>query len=120
MSERREAASSTAKGRAGEDLAVAHLERVGYVVLARNVRAAGAEIDIVAQEGPLVCFVEVRRRRRALDALVSVDAKKQRRLVRAATAWLAQQRVLPRCRFDVLVVSAAGVELVRGAFEATP
>ncbi|MBI1948302.1 MAG: YraN family protein [Deltaproteobacteria bacterium] len=112
--------STTAKGRAGEDLAVAHLERQGYVVVARNVRAGGGEIDIIAREGTLVCFVEVRRRARVLDALVSVDAKKQRRLVRAATAWLARQRELPRCRFDVAVVTPAGIELVRGAFEAAP
>lgn len=119
MTERSATPSTTAKGRAGEDLAVAHLERQGYQVLARNVRTAGGEIDIIARDGALVCFVEVRRRKQALDALVSVDAKKQRRLTRAATAWLAAQPAMPRCRFDVVVVSSAGVALVRGAFEAT-
>ncbi|MCC7071246.1 MAG: YraN family protein [Deltaproteobacteria bacterium] len=118
MAERSAVRSTTEKGRAGEDLAVAHLEREGYQVLARNVRTKGGEIDIVAREGPLVCFVEVRRRKQTLDALVSVDAKKQRRLTRAATAWLASQAQVPRCRFDVVVVSNAGVTLVRGAFEA--
>ncbi len=118
MVDRTGARSTTAKGRAGEDLAVAHLEREGYQVLARNVRTAGGEIDIIARDGALVCFVEVRRRARAFDALVSVDPKKQRRLTRAASAWLAAQPAAPRCRFDVVVVSAAGVALVRGAFEA--
>lgn len=101
-------------------MAVAYLQRLGFELVARNVRAGGAEIDIIAREGPLLCFVEVRRRRRTLDALVSVDGKKQRRLVRAATAYLARLRSVPRCRFDVAVVGPDGIELVRGAFEASP
>ena len=120
MAEPRAADSTTAKGRVGEELAAAHLQRLGYVVVARNVRAGGGEIDIIARDGPLLCFIEVRRRRRVLDALVSVDARKQRRLVRAATAYLTRLREVPRCRFDVVVVGPAGVELVRGAFEAAP
>ncbi len=120
MAEPRTRLSTTEKGRAGEELAAAYLRSLGFVVVARNVRAGGGEIDIIAREGPLLCFVEVRRRQRALDALVSVDARKQRRLVRAATAYLAHLRVVPRCRFDVAVVGPSGVALVRGAFEASP
>lgn len=120
MAERHAPLSTTEKGRAGEDLAASHLQGLGYQLIARNVRAAGAEIDIVAREGPLLCFVEVRRRKKTLDALVSVDARKQRRLIRAATAYIARLRPIPRCRFDVVVVGPEGVRLVRGAFEARP
>lgn len=120
MAEGRAAPSTTEKGKVGEDLAAAFLQRQGYELVARNVRAAGAEIDIVAREGPLLCFVEVRRRKKILDALVSVDGRKQRRLIRAATAYLARLPAMPRCRFDVVVVSPDGVQLVRGAFEAAP
>lgn len=120
VAERQAPLSTTEKGRAGEDLAVSHLQGLGYQLIARNVRAAGAEIDIVAREGPLLCFVEVRRRKKTLDALVSVDARKQRRLIRAATAYIARLRPMPRCRFDVVVVGPEGIRLVRGAFEARP
>ena len=48
-----------ALGRAGEDLAVARLEAEGMVILARNVRCARGEIDIIARDGAAVVFVEV-------------------------------------------------------------
>ncbi len=50
-------------GRTGERLAERHLRRSGYRLLARNFRAAGAEIDLVAAEGDTIVFVEVKTRR---------------------------------------------------------
>lgn len=114
------APSTTHRGRAGEDIAVLHLKREGYTVLERNVRCAGAEIDIVAREGDLLCFVEVRRRTRRGDALESVDARKQARIARAALAYLQRLSPTPRCRFDVVAVSHGRAHLVRAAFEAAP
>lgn len=112
--------TTTSKGRAGEDLAVLHLERVGYVIVGRNVRAGGGEIDVVARDGEVLCFVEVRRRKRTDDALASVNGKKQARVVKAAAAYLAGMAgATPMCRFDVVVVAGDRVDLVRGAFEAT-
>ena len=49
-------------GREGEERAAAHLERRGYRILERNVRAGGVEIDLVAARGRLVVFVEVKAR----------------------------------------------------------
>jgi hypothetical protein len=50
-------------GRRGEDLATAYLRQQGYVILARNWRCPVGEIDIVAREGEILAFVEVRTRR---------------------------------------------------------
>jgi putative endonuclease len=98
---------------------VLHLEREGYVVVERNLRCAGAEIDIVAQDGDVLCFIEVRRRARAGDALMSVSETKRARITRAASAYLQRRRIAPRCRFDVVAVAGERVHLVRAAFEAT-
>lgn len=110
--------STTARGRAGEDRAVLHLEREGYVVLARNVRTKGGELDVVAKDGEVLCFIEVRRRDKAEDALLSIDRKKQAQVARAAAAYLGTLSSIPRCRFDVVVVAGERCDLVRNAFEA--
>jgi putative endonuclease len=115
-----------ALGREGEAQAAAHLEREGYRIVARNVRADGVEIDLVAARGRLVVFVEVkaRRSRRQGPAEGAVDRRKQARLVRGARAWLATHgRPGQRVRFDVVAVEAGpGGPTLRhwpGAFDAS-
>ena len=77
-------------GAFGERLAAAHLEAKGYRIRDRNYRCREGEIDIVAQDGETLVFVEVRTRRG--DALgspaESVTATKEARLVAAATAYV--------------------------------
>src|SRR4051794_41655506 len=50
-------------GRTGEDLALAHLERLGYALVARNHRTRWGEIDLVVHDGQTLVFVEVKTRR---------------------------------------------------------
>jgi putative endonuclease len=114
-------------GRAAEDAAAAHLGRLGYEIVARNVRIAGFEIDLIAYDGPSLVFVEVRSRsdRRHGGPLETVRATKQRRLVRAAAAYLARVRHGDRpARFDVVGVDwragTAAVSVVRNAFDGPP
>ena len=57
-----ERASTTERGARAEQLAVARLEREGYRIVRRNFRAPGGEIDIIAWDGDVLCFVEVRSR----------------------------------------------------------
>ncbi len=98
--------SHLALGAEGEARAARFLTRRGYRILARNVRAGGVEIDLVAARGALLAFVEVKTRRtRDFGAPEeAVDARKQARLVRGATAWLQSQRTRTRhVRFDVIV-----------------
>ena len=113
-------------GAAGETRAAQYLERCGYRILARNARAGGVEIDIVAARAGTVVFVEVKTRAsRSLGAPEeAVDARKQARLARGAAAWLREHRPRARrARFDVVACEADGsggltVRHIENAFEA--
>jgi len=99
-----------ALGAEGEARAATHLKRRGYRIVARNVRAGGVEIDLIASRGRLIVFVEVktRRSRRAGLPEEAVDARKRARLVRGAAAWLHEHwRPGARARFDVIVCEVA-------------
>lgn len=117
-------------GRIAEDLVAGRLARGGWEIAQRNARTRQGELDIVAFDGTALVFVEVKAglagaafgpERPAL----AVDRRKQLRIRRLATAWMAARRNLPRyseIRFDVVGVtfdSAGGVEEIehiRAAF----
>jgi len=114
-------------GAQGEALAAAHLERQGYRIVGRNVRADGVELDLVAARGRLRVFVEVKTRgsRRLGLPEEAIDGRKRARLVRGAAAWMREHRVRAgRVRFDVIAVErAAGggwtLRHLPGAFDAS-
>jgi len=92
-------------GAEGELRAAVYLRKKGYRITAQNVRAGGVEIDIIAERGNRVVFVEVKSRRsvRFGSPESAVDARKQARLVRGAFAWLRENpRRRARIRFDVI------------------
>ena len=121
------AGARKAVGDAAEALALAHLQRHGLVLVARNYRVAGGpharggEVDLIAREpdGTLV-FVEVRARRDAGHggAAASVGASKQRRLVFAARHYLLRLPAPPPCRFDVIAIEGERIDWLKGAFDA--
>jgi len=118
--------SRRALGDEGEARAAAHLQARGYRIVARNVRADGVEIDLIARRGRLIVFAEVKTRRGHRFGLAeeSVDSRKRARLVRGAAAWLHQKRPrAARVRFDVIAceVDEASCWEIRhweGAFDA--
>ena len=89
-------------------------------MLATNVWVAGYELDVVARRGGVVVFCEVKSKtgERFGDPLEMVDAEKQRRIRRAAEAWLARRPELGglAVRFDVIVVRGRRLEAIRQAF----
>ena len=100
-------------GKSGEDLAVEELERRGYAVLARRYRTAHGEIDIVAEHGETLVFVEVKARATAEfgTAAEAVTRQKQRRIARMAREYLGRMHVADRrCRFDVVAIDDVMVE----------
>ena len=110
-------------GRRGERAAERHLRRTGYRIVARNYRAAGAEIDLVAMDGDVLVFVEVktRRSREAGAPEEAVDERKQKRMRRAAEIFATRYRADDiTMRFDIVAVDASGerleIELLRNAF----
>ncbi|HEY8418697.1 MAG TPA: YraN family protein [Limnochordales bacterium] len=94
------------RGRLAEAAAARHLEALGYQILTRNYRGRAGEIDLVARHGSRIVFVEVKARRRGVpDSLEAVDARKRRRLIRAALEYLARRRLVGvPVRFDVAAV----------------
>lgn len=108
-----------------ERLAALYLEARGFVVEARNWRGANGEVDLVAWDGEILCFVEVRARSRDDFGLPmeTVDRKKQRKLIRAAMAYLTTfpPALTPMARFDVVSIldtDPPQVELIVDAFDA--
>jgi putative endonuclease len=100
-----------AAGKDGEARAAEALERLGYAILDRRYRTKHGEIDIVARDGETLVFVEVKVRLTAEygTAAEAVTPRKQRRLVRMATEYLALMHVAEcRCRFDVVAIDGEG------------
>jgi putative endonuclease len=112
--------AAQAAGDAAEEAAARHLERHGLGIVARNYRTRLGEIDLVAQEGPVLVFVEVRSRADARHggALESITASKRRRIVAAARHFLSRLGHEPRCRFDVVAVEEETTTWLKGAFDA--
>lgn len=118
--------SSKETGDIAEQYAQRLLRRKGYRILATNYRASGGEIDIVASKGDCIVFVEVRSK--STDEFgsprESVGPTKQRRLTRAAVAFLKSRRLSNTSwRFDVVEVifgpggEVSSAEIIENAFE---
>jgi putative endonuclease len=110
-------------GQEWERLAERHLEKAGYRIRARNVRTKVGEIDLIAEEDGVLCFIEVKGRRGLGFGLPeeAVTLEKQRRIFRAAEAYLQRERLRDTsCRFDVVSIldqdEAGRVEILRDAF----
>jgi putative endonuclease len=116
-----------AQGRVGEEDAVRWLVAQGYEIVERNVTNHAGELDVVAKEGETLCFLEIKAR--ATDtfgpAIAAVDARKQRRISRAAALYIAVKGAAKGlhnapCRFDVLGLDWQGdgwrYTLIRDAF----
>ena len=111
-------------GLEGEDLACRHLAGLGYAILARNFRCRSGEVDVVARDGAVTVFVEVKHRRGSGHGAghESVTFGKRRRIVRAARIF-ASARGLSESplRFDVVSIDETdGVPHIRhdrGAFD---
>jgi putative endonuclease len=110
-----------ALGTLGEDLAVAHFRRLGFVVMARNVRTRHGEIDLIAFNGTALVFAEVKTRRannhrRGLcpedQPLAWLKLSQRTRLKRLACAWLYENtHTRPKAhaiRFDAIGVIVDG------------
>jgi putative endonuclease len=109
----------------GEDLACRELERRGYCIVGRRIRSRLGEIDIVAWDGPVLVFVEVKTRRgsRFGSPLEAVDWRKQRKIITLAQSYMVRKRFqdVP-VRFDVVSVELdtggkPHLEVIQGAFE---
>ena len=112
-------------GKTGEDLACRELVSRGYAISARRYRTRYGEIDIVAEDGPTVVFVEVKLKS-SPDCGLAVEAvtpAKQRRVVRMAVDYIARRNLHDRpIRFDVVAIDVVNgtpqLTVVQAAFDA--
>jgi len=121
----RAAGATQGRGNAAEALAERFLTRGGLIVLGRNMRCRGGEVDLICLDRGTVVFVEVRLRSnpRFGGAAASITATKRQRIVLAARWWLAgagRRHADRPCRFDAVLMSAldeASIEWLKGAFD---
>ena len=119
--------STRARGDITEAHVVPRLRERGLTLVERNVEIGGAELDIIAVASDRThVFIEVRGRSSEAHGrpIETVDARKQRQVIRAATTWLVHNSLWERVpvRFDVVGVThppnaKPTVEWIENAFE---
>jgi putative endonuclease len=103
-------------GKEGEAFALEFLRQQGYSVIKTNYRTKVGEIDVIARDGSMIVFIEVKTRKEdGWDAFEAVHRPKQRKMFRVAEQYLVETfgRLDIQARFDVLAVS----HLVNGPFK---
>ena len=93
-------------GQTGEQLAVEHLQRLGYTILETNWRFRRSEVDIIAMDGPILVFVEVKTRSSDYFGPPEsfVSSRKKTMLQDAASAYTHQIQHTWEIRFDIIGV----------------
>lgn len=116
-------------GAKGEEIAVRYLKRRGYRIIERNYRSRLGEIDIIAEEGDDLVFIEVKTRSDILfgSPFESVTVQKQKQLSKVALEYISKQDCHNRpARFDVVGIEFqkgsntfqdAAIELLQNAFD---
>ena len=110
-------------GRRGEELACSFLVKKGYRILARNYRTRSGEIDIIARDGAVLVFVEVKTRNseRFGHPFEAVTFHKQQQMIKVAREYICYNASPEQeARFDVVgIVCGADnrIELIQNAFD---
>jgi putative endonuclease len=111
---------SSGAGKAGEDLAAAALEQAGISIMARNFHSPQGEIDIIARDGDVIVFTEVKAWSHCgIEELqYGINPKKQRRIIETAKYFLSLHREYNEMavRFDVVFVGKGGIRHLASAF----
>jgi putative endonuclease len=108
------------QGAQAEQVAAQYLQRHGLKLVESNFRSRFGEIDLILRDGEILVFAEVRQRSRSDfgGAAASSDTHKQHRLSLTAQHYLASLPHIPPCRFDAVLLDAAGnIDWVKNAFE---
>jgi len=100
------AKTTTEKGRMGEEMAIAYLKKKGFVILDTNWHFQHLELDIVAQDGNTLVFVEVKLRSTAYfgNPEEAISRQKISRLMNAAEAYIFEKDFQGDSRFDVISI----------------
>jgi putative endonuclease len=107
------------EGVSGEDTAVTALKKKGYTIIERNHRNKLGEIDIIAEQGGCLVFIEVKKRNtdRYGLSIDAVDGRKQKRIIRSAMLYMKIHDYFNRkVRFDVVGIDRGELTLIKNAF----
>lgn len=111
--------SKIERGASAEADAALLLATAGYRIVERNFRCKAGELDIIARDGDVLVFVEVRSRADGEHGSASemVGRTKQRRVARVAAAYLQLRApAFDECRFDIVAITAGEAILLKDAF----
>jgi putative endonuclease len=110
-------------GKSGENRAVTFLEQKGLSIISRNYRTTDGEIDIIAQDGDTIVFVEVKTRRSLSFGVpeAGVDFRKQKQIKKVAQQFISHYQLFDRnCRYDILALlyegTAVEIKYIQNAF----
>ncbi|GMO41290.1 MAG: YraN family protein [Termitinemataceae bacterium] len=112
--------STHLRGVEGENLAVGFLQKSGYVILGRNYRSFRGEIDIIALDGDVLVFIEVKAwSSYSIENLqYSINKKKCKKIIETAKYFLQNHRkyIESNIRFDVVFVGTPNITHIKAAF----
>jgi putative endonuclease len=111
-------------GRFGEELARKRLKDCGYRILATNYTCPFGEIDVIARDGDVLAFVEIKTRKNKSPGQVkeAVNIRKQRHISKVALAYMKSRNLFEsKARFDVVAIGLVDgredIEIIKNAFE---
>jgi putative endonuclease len=111
-------------GKLGEDLARKRLKDLGYRILKTNYRCSLGEIDLVARDGDVLVFAEIKTRKNESLAQVkeAVTKRKQIQISKVALAYMKSNNLWgSKARFDVVAIGLIDgkkeIEIIKNAFE---
>ena len=111
-------------GRVSEDEAEKYLSDLGYIIIERNYSSIYGEIDIIAMDGDVTVFIEVKARQsyRKGSPSSAVTPLKQKKISMTALCYMKSRKIIgQRARFDVVAIQGRGVDksirLIKNAFD---
>lgn len=97
-----------ARGVAAEKYVSAYLLAQGFTLLHHRYKTKVGEIDLIAQQGELLIFIEVKARKTLDEAAFSLSQRQISRLTATAELFLAEHPQFTQCRFDVFLIAEKG------------
>ncbi len=111
-------------GKEGEEFAYNIVKRMGYKILEKNYRCSIGEVDLIALDGDVLVFIEIKTRRHSIGyAKEAVNRKKRKKLLLVASYYMKKKKLYNRkVRFDVIAIQVDSkgkqtkFELIKNAF----
>lgn len=113
-------------GKRGENFVCSYLEKQGYSIAVRNYRIRGGEIDIIAENGDYIAFVEVKTRKPGslVSGYEAIDTRKKSLIIKTAADYCCKHPTVLQPRFDIAQVifdghRALSIDYIKNAYDTT-